>query len=71
MNEQATMIRDSGGSFWLQTVRENGHLQVSGLGRLTPKHSVQAWCELHGIGYCEVRPSTGQRGQVAAARSTR
>jgi hypothetical protein len=65
------MIRTAGGVYWLQTMDDAGRVRSSYLGNVGPASRVQAWCTGHGIRFSQVKPSTGQWGQVAAASVTR
>jgi hypothetical protein len=71
MDKEAIMIQDTEGRYWLQTKGEDGRSRSSYLGIVGPVSHVQTWCTGHRIRFSQVKPSTSQWGQVAAASSTR
>jgi hypothetical protein len=65
------MIRTVDGNYWLQTIDVAGRVRSSYLGNVGPASQVQTWCTGHGIRFSQVKASTGQRCQVAAASPIR
>jgi len=71
MDEKAaTMIRTTGGQYWLQTF-EAGRMRSCECGDLGLESNVRTWCVGHGIRFHQEKPSVGHRSQGAAATVTR